>query len=456
MRKKNIIKWWVAAQLFVLLSGCGTVDVQIPEDGITVELGEELSEDISDYVEAEDYTELSIDTDSVDLSAVGTYTATVYYKTRDIGTLQIAVVDTTAPETKLMEDVRIEKGQALVVDDYVDELIDPSETETWFMLDSLQLQGETEAEPNLSEANLSKRIEAQDNGSYQINVLVRDEYKNYAIYPFLFEVYTPDTEAPVITADDIVVEYGNTPDYMDDVSADDDVDGDLTDQLNVDTSQVNVNKAGQYTVIYSVSDAAGNQGTKEITVTVREKKTEASKQTAEQPSGQSSGSASVSQSPGIPAENAVTVESESSSGSNNENDAVTVQPEHQPIAPVEPEEPVIPETPPATITAEFDDGKAAELLSLVNEQRQSRGLGTVTEKDSLREKARERAKAGNGNGSGVIMCRGTGASSASSVIDAWNADWPEGTWMTEAWKYAGAACYNDSGTYTWVVVFGAY
>lgn len=448
MKKQRIVKWLMVMHMSLALAGCGKMDIQIPEEGVMVELGSELSEDASDYVTAEEYEDLSLHTETVDTFTVGSYTVSVYYKDKETGTFQLLVVDTTAPEATVQEDIRIESGERLNIDDCVKDITDLSEAEAWFMTDSFQIQGESEPEHNLNESNLSKYVNPLEDGIYDINILVRDIYENYNIYPFPFEVYTPDTEAPIITAKDKTVEFGITPDYMAEVSATDNIDGTLTEKIEVDTSQVNVNKAGNYTVIYSVRDEAGNQGTKEITITVKEKKTQPT-QTATVPAYQVTGNVPSSTCLITKAdEEVISVPEEDSDNEStgcNSNDVVIVQPEQQPV---------ISETP--ILTAEFDSGKADELLALVNAERQARGIGSVAAKESLTEKAKERAKAGNGGGSGVILCRGTGATSASIVVDSWNRDWPDGTWMTEAWKYAGAACYNDGGTYTWVVVFGAY
>ncbi len=448
MKKQRIVKWLMVMHMSLALAGCGKMDIQIPEEGVMVELGSELSEDVSDYVTAEEYEDLSLHTETVDTFTVGSYTVSVYYKDKETGTFQLLVVDTTAPEATVQEDIRIESGERLNIDDCVKDITDLSEAEAWFMTDSFQIQGESEPEHNLDESNLSKYVNPSEDGIYQINILVRDIYENYNIYPFPFEVYTPDTEAPVITAKDKTVEFGITPDYMEEVSTADNVDGTLTEKIEVDASQVNVNKAGKYTVIYSVHDEAGNQGTKEITVMVKEKKTQPT-QTAAVPAYQITGNVPSSTCPVTRADEEVIPVPEQNSDNEgagcNSSDAVIVKPEQQPV---------IPETP--VLTAEFDSGKADELLALVNAERQARGIGSVAAKESLTEKAKERAKAGNGGGSGVILCRGTGTTSASIVVDSWNRDWPDGTWMTEAWKYAGAACYNDGGTYTWVVVFGAY
>src|SRR5699024_11911616 len=45
-------------------------------------------------------------------------------------------------------------------------------------------------------------------------------------------------------------------------TAEDNVDGDITDDIEI-TGEVNTNKVGDYTITYTVSDAAGNETVKE-------------------------------------------------------------------------------------------------------------------------------------------------------------------------------------------------
>lgn len=54
-------------------------------------------------------------------------------------------------------------------------------------------------------------------------------------------------------------------------SAVDNMDGDITDKVKVDDSEVNLGVEGEYLIKYSVKDSDGNEATKEIKVIVREK-----------------------------------------------------------------------------------------------------------------------------------------------------------------------------------------
>ena len=86
------------------------------------------------------------------------------------------------------------------------------------------------------------------------------------------------------------------PDYLDGVSAEDEIDGDISDQIKVDDSAVDYSKAGTYSVKYSVADAAKNVATATTSVVVAKAmaKTESYAGTGPTPpSGSSGGSRTV-------------------------------------------------------------------------------------------------------------------------------------------------------------------
>lgn len=87
------------------------------------------------------------------------------------------------------------------------------------------------------------------------------------------EETTTDTTKPVIFgATDTTITTGTSFDPMQGVSANDDKDGDLTDKVT-HTGVVNTALPGTYTVVYSVSDAAGNTTTVNRKVTVTQSTT---------------------------------------------------------------------------------------------------------------------------------------------------------------------------------------
>lgn len=81
-----------------------------------------------------------------------------------------------------------------------------------------------------------------------------------------------DTVPPVISgADGVAVEFGVSFDPMAGVKAVDDVDGDVTGAVKVSGDTVDTSKPGAYTLVYTVSDAAGNEASVTRVATVKEK-----------------------------------------------------------------------------------------------------------------------------------------------------------------------------------------
>src|SRR5699024_11857817 len=79
-----------------------------------------------------------------------------------------------------------------------------------------------------------------------------------------------DSTAPELNvpSDDIIVEAGSAADLLAGVTATDDVDGDVTDSIEV-VGNLDINKPGRYIIRYVVSDANGNQATTDRIVVVR-------------------------------------------------------------------------------------------------------------------------------------------------------------------------------------------
>lgn len=79
-----------------------------------------------------------------------------------------------------------------------------------------------------------------------------------------------DTEAPkIIGADDQTIYIGEKISYKRDVTVTDNCDEKV--ELVVDSSAVNLKKAGSYKVIYSATDSSGNKATKTVIIKVKEK-----------------------------------------------------------------------------------------------------------------------------------------------------------------------------------------
>lgn len=80
--------------------------------------------------------------------------------------------------------------------------------------------------------------------------------------------------APVIEASDVNLFVGDKFNELENVTANDKEDGDLTDKIEVIENTVDTTKAGRYIVTYSVSDSEGAKATKTINVVVSIKMTD--------------------------------------------------------------------------------------------------------------------------------------------------------------------------------------
>ena len=99
-------------------------------------------------------------------------------------------------------------------------------------------------------------------GVYPIMYSVTDSAGNSTTVTASLFVKNPEknVSAPIIAGYKVIQYYiGDLePDYLDGVFATDDVDGDLTSSIVVDSSNVNLTVPGFYVVVYSVEDSAGN------------------------------------------------------------------------------------------------------------------------------------------------------------------------------------------------------
>lgn len=80
-----------------------------------------------------------------------------------------------------------------------------------------------------------------------------------------------DITAPVINLakTEYTIPLGEDVNFLDGVTATDDTDGDITSNIKVDQSAVDFNTAGEYNVVLSVKDAAGNMAEQIVKLTVK-------------------------------------------------------------------------------------------------------------------------------------------------------------------------------------------
>ena len=192
-----------------------------------------------------------------------------------------SAIDTEAPQVTLKELEPVAVGTELTLEQCVVEALDRSEYELKFQKDGEFCDTFTVEE-----------------GEQEYIIVATDVHDNAQEYAGKVTGYVPDTTPPVITAKDRSFSVGYNLDYMKWVSATDDCDGDLTAAVTVDSSGVNKDKPGTYKAVYTVQDAAGNVGTKEITVTVTPKKETAQAAPSAPAADNASGDSGASESSG--------------------------------------------------------------------------------------------------------------------------------------------------------------
>ena len=160
----------------------------------------------------------------------------------------LIVSDTVAPQGQAV-DMTLWKGEKVEPDSLVAEVTDNTEVSVAF-----------KEEPDFTKV-----------GMQQVILILMDEAGNSTEIVSNLEVLD-DKEAPVILGvkDIITVYAGDTISYRTDVTVKDNSNRDI--ELNIDSSAVDNGTPGNYTVVYSAQDSAGNTATKKAIVKVMEKK----------------------------------------------------------------------------------------------------------------------------------------------------------------------------------------
>ena len=125
------------------------------------------------------------------------------------------------------------------------------------------------------DGDITNKIEVTTNtvdtsvaGTYKVVYKVTDSANNTVTKEI--KVVVKANNAPVITANDVILEVGDTFNPKNNVTAIDFEDGDITNKIEIITNTVDTNVVGVYKVIYSVTDSKNKTTTKEIKVTVKE------------------------------------------------------------------------------------------------------------------------------------------------------------------------------------------
>ena len=315
MKKKSVVVVLTVTMVIEMTAvGCGDKQLALATDRVSVELGYELNTDVAAYVaDADIAVETTIDFGAVDVSKLGTYTAVVTYKDQT-ASLEVDVVDTTAPEAEVVNQVTVGVDEPLYVedvltsvieltgnvtatfDDLADESTDATEevetTEGVEATDGVEAAKDVETTEDMEVTEEVEATGASEDmetfvlddvtvtndaivfhtvGEYSVSLTLADESGN-----------SKQVEVPVLVGteptfwgiEDLTVTTGaEDVDYLSGVTATDSNGNDLTDKITCDDSKADLSLAGEYEIIYTVTDENGFTAKQTAKVTVADGKT---------------------------------------------------------------------------------------------------------------------------------------------------------------------------------------
>lgn len=206
-------------------------------ENYTLELGQELTaEQLLTNPEKDQALAEQIDLSAV--TTVGEHVITVSTGNTQADCV-ITVADTTAPKLKV-QNVRRKPGESVEAKDFV--------------VSAEDLSGEPEV------SLVGELPDCSKNGANTITIEAKDAYGNTAQKEATLWVSDNMSPPEIRGADQaMTVEKHSEPDFLKDVFAKDDIDGEIA--ATVDTSGLDMTKAGTYYITYSATDSSGNVGT---------------------------------------------------------------------------------------------------------------------------------------------------------------------------------------------------
>ena len=242
-----ILLLFIFLELFSIFKITTMATFELKQTVFTYELGQEVSQNIENYVICPDRIKksLTLNLKRVNLNKVGNYNASIEYAGRDYG-FKIKIVDTKKPTVKLKKLVYyVNPNQPLYAKNTVAEVNDASLTQIYF------LKKENSEE-------LVKEKSYEKVGTYIERVVVRDEQGNTSFPMRIKVIVANELVVPVIKgAEDKVIHLGDNFNAREGVTAYDNEDGDLTNKIVV-TGKVQTNTVGRYTLTYTVTDSSKN------------------------------------------------------------------------------------------------------------------------------------------------------------------------------------------------------
>lgn len=293
--KKKIIMTLLASTLIVgSMTGCGST--KLTKSSITIELGNEDAIKISDFMDL-DKNELKsakLNTKDVNFFKEGNYKATISYKDKDYD-IKVKVKDTVAPKITVSDNITVQTNNPLHMSDIITNVTelsgnidasfkDKPKSESTDNTESVSATESTESGSSsviaVGGCNLkhNDEITYTKSGDYDNTITVTDDAGNTSDIDIKISVI----DAPSINGiSDKTVTVGDTIDYLSGVTAVDGKGTDITGNIEVDSSKVDINTLGTYQITYKVTDSYGFSTGANCNITVNEKKEEVADNTSD-------------------------------------------------------------------------------------------------------------------------------------------------------------------------------
>lgn len=242
MRKKMILLIASVTLLVAAVIICAVIFAPKPvQESVFVEAGSQQIP-LEQFPKDGKQVELLTDISSIDLNQPGVHQLEFLYK-KKIYSSSLQIMDTTAPA-----------GTSVAHTIYNDETLTPSD----FVTD---IRDVTEVE-----ISFKKTPDFTAVGEQTVTVLLTDTSGNVGRVKAKLTVVADTTFPTFSPMEDLTVNIGQTVSYRKGITATDDRDGELTFQI--DSSSVNLEEEGTYTITYTATDSSGNTTTVERRINV--------------------------------------------------------------------------------------------------------------------------------------------------------------------------------------------
>ncbi|NCC75375.1 MAG: DUF5011 domain-containing protein [Clostridia bacterium] len=219
----------------------------------TIELGLEIPAAASDYVAGKDaeLEKVVVDTSAVDATQAGKYQVELDYEGRR-RKVALVIADTVAPQATLRrQPVITVLGKSLSAENLVQDVEDAAEV-------TLSFDPQTVVDT----------YQPADLGNFDLTIYLTDASGNQTTLPLQIKVVEADQNPPQLTGVGAAqIDIGQSFDPLAGVTAVDEIDGDLTMDIQVE-GDVDTSRTGAFTLTYAVADSSGNEARMVRTVTV--------------------------------------------------------------------------------------------------------------------------------------------------------------------------------------------